>query len=378
MSCELHKYIIKIIREKKFEYNIEDFVEGIGLYYKTKKNNKTYIENFKYDININKHKSCIIEEEEYNHVVREKNLFVIKINYNYEKSYATMEGKTSSDDKELLIGRWNNDSKQFNYNEIEQIIIQDEKSKIALRITQNIIKELKNKYVLLLGEYILQYENNNIYVTYRDDIPFLRDHTYKGIKRRGELRICDFDLFNNLCSDNIKTKEMAESKLKSFLENVGSEFYRVVYLMAKEKEGFEGSIKDNYVESFFKRERMVLKHIPAALLEEKYSRVLLHATALVIFSKKNYQKYQIDEKEMIKKELSSIRDKYIIALQNFFGEENSMDYVDILNDLTEVIYDEFRIAGGFMPIYNTSEFNEIKSIFKKIKSSLIKLEEEIE
>ena len=143
MSCELHKYIIKIIREKKFEYNIEDFVEGIGLYYKTKKNNKTYIENFKYDININKHKSCIIEEEEYNHVVREKNLFVIKINYNYEKSYATMEGKTSSDDKELLIGRWNNDSKQFNYNEIEQIIIQDEKSKIALRITQNIIKELK-------------------------------------------------------------------------------------------------------------------------------------------------------------------------------------------------------------------------------------------
>ena len=77
MSCELHKYIIKIIREEKFEYNIEDFVEGIGLYYKTKKNNKTYIENFKYDININKHKSCIIEEEEYNHVVREKNLFEI-------------------------------------------------------------------------------------------------------------------------------------------------------------------------------------------------------------------------------------------------------------------------------------------------------------
>ena len=55
-----------------------------------------------------------------------------------------------------------------------------------------------------------------------------------------------------------------------------------------------------------------------------------------------------------------------------------MGYVDILNDLTEVIYDELRIAGGFMPIYNTSEFNEIKSIFKKIKSSLIKLEEEIE
>lgn len=378
MSCELHKYIIKIIREEKFEYNIEDFVEGIGLYYKTKKNNKTYIENFKYDININKHKSCIIKEEEYNHVVREKNLFVIKINYNYEKSYATMEGKTFSDDKELLIGRWKNDSKQFNYSEIEQIIIQDEKNKTALRITESIIKELKKKYVLLLGEYVLQYENNNIYVTHRDDIPLLRNHTYKGIRRRGELRICDFDLFNNLYSDNIKTKEMAESKLKSFLESVGPEFYRVVYLMAKEKYDFTGNIKINGVESFFKKEREVLKYIPVPLSEEKYRRVLLHATALVIFSKKNYQKYQIDEKEMIKKELSSIRDKYITTLQNFLGEENSMGYVDILNDLTEVIYDEFRISEGRMPIYNISEFNEIKSIFKKIKSSLIKLEEEIE
>lgn len=377
MSYELHKYIIEKIREGEFKYNIEDFVEIMGLYYKTKKNNKKFSENFKYDIEMNNDKSCIIEEEEYNLIVNTKSLFVFKTNSNYEKSYAIIEGKINADDKELLKGRWESDSKQFNYNEIEQIIIQDEKSKIALRITRSRINELKNKYVLLLGEYILQYKNNNIYVMHIDDIPLLRNHTYKVVKRIGELRICDFDLFNDLCSDSIKTKEMAESRLKSFLEGVGPEFYRVVYLMAKEKYKFLGSIKDNGVESFFKRERVALKYIPEPLFGEGYSRVLLQATALLIFSR-NYRKYQIDNKETIKKELSSIRDKYIIALQNFFGEENSMVYVDILNDFTELICDEFSIYGGIMPNYNITEFNQIKDIFKKIKYNLNELEKYLE
>ena len=80
---------------------------------------------------------------------------------------------------------------------------------------------------------------------------------------------------------------------------------------------------------------------------------------------------------IFEEKLSNLNNEYKECVEEYFGE-NSRMYIDILNSFTEVIYDEFRISEGLMPIYNTSEFNEIKSILKKIKSSLIKLEEEIE
>ena len=65
--------------------------------------------------------------------------------------------------------------------------------------------------------------------------------------------------------------------------------------------------------------------------------------------------------EIFEEKLSKINNEYNECVEEYFGE-NSRMYIDILNSFTEVIYDEFRISEGFRPIYNTSEFNEIKSI----------------
>lgn len=387
----LYNYILTNVRENKFIFNKEYMEDALILYEKAKKINKDkkkYNDIFIYDIKIPDSLTCVLEKEELETMGERESVFVFLEGGYYQKIYLTAEDTiTQNGDKIVELKDENNVEAEYNYNVNKQRLI-DLKSKEsweALRVSKGVKKQLMEKNLLFIGNYILQYENERVLIVYKRSIFSFKSKIRSYVIEESMVYILSF--IENLCSEKQEIRKNAESKLKQLTNSVETRFYWMVYLMAGAKKGFEINTKNPGYEHLLRGTgKKPLSNIPKKLLEE-HEDILQKGIAILLLY--NIEKIVDLENiiwvtrnqrmgyEIFKEKLSTLNNEYKKCVEEYFGE-NSRMYIDILNSFTEVIYDEFRISEGLMPIYNTPEFNEIKSIFKKIKSSLIKLEEEIE
>lgn len=385
----LYNYILTNVRENKFIFNKEYMEDALILYEKAKKINKgkkKYNDIFIYDIKIPDSLTCVLEKEELETMGEMENVFVFLEGGCYHKLYLTVEDKITRDDDEILEMK-DADDAEYHYiiNNQELIDLKSEESREALRVSKGVKKQLMKKNLLFIGNYILQYENERVLIVYKRSIFSFKSKIRSYVIEESMVYILSF--IKNLCSEKQEIRKNAESKLKQLTNSVETRFYWMVYLMAGAKKGFEINTKNSGYEHLLRGTgKKPLSNIPKKLLEE-HEDILQKGIAILLLY--NIEKIVDLENiiwvtrnqrmgyEIFKEKLSTLNNEYKKCVEEYFGE-NSRMYIDILNSFTEVIYDEFRISEGRMPIYNISEFNEIKSIFKKIKSSLIKLEEEIE
>lgn len=385
----LYNYILTNVRENKFIFNKEYMEDALILYEKAKKINKgkkKYNDIFIYDIKIPDSLTCVLEKEELETMGEMESVFVFLEGGCYHKLYLTVEDKITRDDDEILEMK-DADDAEYHYiiNNQELIDLKSEESREALRVSKGVKKQLMKKNLLFIGNYILQYENERVLIVYKRSIFSFKSKIRSYVIEESMVYILSF--IKNLCSEKQEIRKNAESKLKQLTNSVETRFYWMVYLMAGAKKGFEINTKNSGYEHLLRGTgKKPLSNIPKKLLEE-HEDILQKGIAILLLY--NIEKIVDLENiiwvtrnqrmgyEIFKEKLSTLNNEYKKCVEEYFGE-NSRMYIDILNSFTEVIYDEFRISEGCMPIYNISEFNEIKSIFKKIKSSLIKLEEEIE
>lgn len=385
----LYNYILTNVRENKFIFNKEYMEDALILYEKAKKINKgkkKYNDIFIYDIKIPDSLTCVLEKEELETMGEMESVFVFLEGGCYHKLYLTVEDKITRDDDEILEMK-DADDAEYHYiiNNQELIDLKSEESREALRVSKGVKKQLMKKNLLFIGNYILQYENERVLIVYKRSIFSFKSKIRSYVIEESMVHILSF--IENLCSEKQEIRKNAESKLKQLTNSVETRFYWMVYLMAGAKKGFEINTKNSGYEHLLRGTgKKPLSNIPKKLLEE-HEDILQKGIAILLLY--NIEKIVDLENiiwvtrnqrmgyEIFKEKLSTLNNEYKKCVEEYFGE-NSRMYIDILNSFTEVIYDEFRISEGLMPIYNTPEFNEIKSIFKKIKSSLIKLEEEIE
>ena len=385
----LYNYILTNVRENKFIFNKEYMEDALILYEKAKKitkGKKKYNDIFIYDIKIPDSLTCVLEKEELETMGEMESVFVFLEGGCYHKLYLTVEDKITRDDDEILEMK-DADDAEYHYiiNNQELIDLKSEESREALRVSKGVKKQLMKKNLLFIGNYILQYENERVLIVYKRSIFSFKSKIRSYVIEESMVYILSF--IKNLCSEKQEIRKNAESKLKQLTNSVETRFYWMVYLMAGAKKGFEINTKNSGYEHLLRGTgKKPLSNIPKKLLEE-HEDILQKGIAILLLY--NIEKIVDLENiiwvtrnqrmgyEIFKEKLSTLNNEYKKCVEEYFGE-NSRMYIDILNSFTEVIYDEFRISEGRMPIYNISEFNEIKSIFKKIKSSLIKLEEEIE
>lgn len=385
----LYNYILTNVRENKFIFNKEYMEDALILYEKAKKINKgkkKYNDIFIYDIKIPDSLTCVLEKEELETMGEMESVFVFLEGGCYHKLYLTVEDKITRDDDEILEMK-DADDAEYHYiiNNQELIDLKSEESREALRVSKGVKKQLMKKNLLFIGNYILQYENERVLIVYKRSIFSFKSKIRSYVIEESMVYILSF--IKNLCSEKQEIRKNAESKLKQLTNSVETRFYWMVYLMAGAKKGFEINTKNSGYEHLLRGTgKKPLSNIPKKLLEE-HEDILQKGIAILLLY--NIEKIVDLENiiwvtrnqrmgyEIFKEKLSTLNNEYKKCVEEYFGE-NSRMYIDILKSFTEVIYDEFRISEGRMPIYNISEFNEIKSIFKKIKSSLIKLEEEIE
>lgn len=385
----LYNYILTNVRENKFIFNKEYMEDALILYEKAKKINKgkkKYNDIFIYDIKIPDSLTCVLEKEELETMGEMESVFVFLEGGCYHKLYLTVEDKITRDDDEILEMK-DADDAEYHYiiNNQELIDLKSEESREALRVSKGVKKQLMKKNLLFIGNYILQYENERVLIVYKRSIFSFKSKIRSYVIEESMVYILSF--IKNLCSEKQEIRKNAESKLKQLTNSVETRFYWMVYLMAGAKKGFEINTKNSGYEHLLRGTgKKPLSNIPKKLLEE-HEDILQKGIAILLLY--NIEKIVDLENiiwvtrnqrmgyEIFKEKLSTLNNEYKKCVEEYFGE-NSRMYIDILNSFTEVIYDEFRISEGRMPIYNISEFNDIKSIFKKIKSSLIKLEEEIE
>ena len=385
----LYNYILTNVRENKFIFNKEYMEDALILYEKAKKINKgkkKYNDIFIYDIKIPDSLTCVLEKEELETMGEMESVFVFLEGGCYHKLYLTVEDKITRDDDEILEMK-DADDAEYHYiiNNQELIDLKSEESREALRVSKGVKKQLMKKNLLFIGNYILQYKNERVLIVYKRSIFSFKSKIRSYVIEESMVYILSF--IKNLCSEKQEIRKNAESKLKQLTNSVETRFYWMVYLMAGAKKGFEINTKNSGYEHLLRGTgKKPLSNIPKKLLEE-HEDILQKGIAILLLY--NIEKIVDLENiiwvtrnqrmgyEIFKEKLSTLNNEYKKCVEEYFGE-NSRMYIDILNSFTEVIYDEFRISEGRMPIYNISEFNEIKSIFKKIKSSLIKLEEEIE
>ena len=385
----LYNYILTNVRENKFIFNKEYMEDALILYEKAKKINKgkkKYNDIFIYDIKIPDSLTCVLEKEELETMGEMESVFVFLEGGCYHKLYLTVEDKITRDADEILEMK-DADDAEYHYiiNNQELIDLKSEESREALRVSKGVKKQLMKKNLLFIGNYILQYENERVLIVYKRSIFSFKSKIRSYVIEESMVYILSF--IKNLCSEKQEIRKNAESKLKQLTNSVETRFYWMVYLMAGAKKGFEINTKNSGYEHLLRGTgKKPLSNIPKKLLEE-HEDILQKGIAILLLY--NIEKIVDLENiiwvtrnqrmgyEIFKEKLSTLNNEYKKCVEEYFGE-NSRMYIDILNSFTEVIYDEFRISEGRMPIYNISEFNEIKSIFKKIKSSLIKLEEEIE
>ena len=385
----LYNYILTNVRENKFIFNKEYMEDALILYEKAKKINKgkkKYNDIFIYDIKIPDSLTCVLEKEELETMGEMESVFVFLEGGCYHKLYLTVEDKITRDDDEILEMKDADDAEDhYIINNQELIDLKSEESREALRVSKGVKKQLMKKNLLFIGNYILQYENERVLIVYKRSIFSFKSKIRSYVIEESMVYILSF--IKNLCSEKQEIRKNAESKLKQLTNSVETRFYWMVYLMAGAKKGFEINTKNSGYEHLLRGTgKKPLSNIPKKLLEE-HEDILQKGIAILLLY--NIEKIVDLENiiwvtrnqrmgyEIFKEKLSTLNNEYKKCVEEYFGE-NSRMYIDILNSFTEVIYDEFRISEGRMPIYNISEFNEIKSIFKKIKSSLIKLEEEIE
>lgn len=388
----LYNYILTNVRENKFIFNKEYMEDALILYEKAKKINKDkkkYNDVFIYDIKMPSSFTYVLEKEELETMGETESVFVLLEGGYYQKIYLTAEDTfTQNGDKIVVLKDENNVEAKYNYNVNKQrlIDVKSKESREALRVSKDVKKQLMKKKLLFIGEYILHYENDGASIAYKKSIFSLKSKIRSYVIEESMVYILSF--IEHLCSENQELRKNAESNLKQLTNSVEKRFYWMVYLMAVAKKDFKIDTKEHGYEYLLRNtgKKTPLLNIPEKLLEE-HEDILQKGIAILLL---NSIEKLVDIKQMIdftrnqrigyeifEEKLSKINNDYNECVEEYFGE-NSRMYIDILNSFTEVIYDEFRISEGFRPIYNTSEFNEIKSILKKIKSSLTKLEEETE
>lgn len=381
----LYNYILTNVRENKFIFNKEDMEDALILYEKAKKINKDkkkYNNVFIYDIKMPSSFTCVLEKEELETMGEMESVFVFLEGGCYHKLYLTVEDKITRDDDEILKIK-DADDAEYHYiiNNQELIDLKSEESREALRVSKGVKKQLMKKNLLFIGNYILQYENERVLIIYKRSIFSFKSKIRSYVIEESMVYILSF--IENLCSEKQEIRKNAESKLEQLTNSVEIKFYRMVYLMAGVKKDLIINTKNLGYEYLLRGTgKKSLLNIPKKLLEE-HEDILQKGIAILLL---NSIEKLVDIKQMIdftrnqrigyeifEEKLSKINNEYNECVEEYFGE-NSRVYIDILNSFTEVIYDEFRISEGLTPIYNTSEFNEIKSILKKIKYNLNELE----
>lgn len=383
----LYNYILTNVRKNKFIFNKEDMEDTLKLYEEAKKINKgkkKYNDIFIYDIEIPDGFRCVLDKEELETLVNRKSVFVFLEGGYYQKIYLTAEDTiTRNGDKILVLKDENNAEAEYNYYVNNKILIdlKSNESREALRVSKDDIRNLKNKILSFTDKFILQYENERVLIVYKRSIFSFKSKIRSYVIEESMVYILSF--IENLCSEKQEIRKNAESKLEQLTNSVEIRFYRMVYLMAGVKKDLIINTKNLGYEYLLRGTgKKSLLNIPKKLLEE-HEDILQKGIAILLLY--NIEKIvdlenliwvtrnQRMRYEIFKEKLSNFNNEYKKCVEEYFGE-NSRMYIDILNSFTEVIYDEFRISEGFMPIYNTSEFNEIKSIFKKIKYNLNELE----
>ena len=244
----LYNYILTNVRENKFIFNKEYMEDALILYEKAKKINKgkkKYNDIFIYDIKIPDSLTCVLEKEELETMGERESVFVFLEGGYYQKIYLTAEDTiTQNGDKIVELKDENNVEAEYNYNVNKQRLI-DLKSKEsweALRVSKGVKKQLMEKNLLFIGNYILQYENERVLIVYKRSIFSFKSKIRSYVIEESMVYILSF--IENLCSEKQEIRKNAESKLKQLTNSVETRFYWMVYLMAGAKKGFEINTKN--------------------------------------------------------------------------------------------------------------------------------------
>ncbi len=387
----LNEYILNKAKDLKELVEKEEYIKKtLELYEKTKKINKDnhkYKDIFIYGIKIRDTSACELKKEEYEAIQDTVSVFIfLGEDSNYHKLYLTAEGYKTNEEgkKELKLRDCNNIEYCYDKNVIKRSDSESKEYKMVLRISEGVKKRLLKTKFLILGEYILNYKDNTIYINRLIEVKSrYKLNTLKQL-------ILFINLFiNQLCSEKQEIKTNAESKLNQITDSIGKEFYRMVYLMAGVEKNLIISTKNSGYEYLLRDtdfEKSPIR-IPKKLLEEHEDilqkgivLLLLYNAVNNLMGMVNLQPYFDAIKnqkiiyEMFEDDLSKIKNEYNKCIEEYLISEISSFYEDILNDFTEVICKGFRIKNC-MPEYESRRFNDIKNNLKQIKSSLIELEE---
>lgn len=364
----LYDYILEIISKKELKITREEVDDAIRLYMKAYNSNPKYKEDFIYKRITDYYTVGELFKENLEEVSDDVNIIVPETlewgeYFNRVGEYKIINGK------QFVQGITKHYKNKFYHNRESQLLLYEDKEKChtsMLRISPDVIRDVKKNKCIIIGKFILVYDDKGTIQIYRK--PYSAEKEYKEDISKYILNLKFIDCFYG---DN---KEWAKFILKEITDRVEKNFLRVVYFMIGEKYGIKNKKEAGLEYIFKKNSRNEIKNIPKVFLENKKYKDIFHKGIIVLLiSEWHYwditmmtRLHETPRDKLVKK-FNKINALYEECIK--FGDSYNTDLdnlkilADINSNLQKIV--EFWEERGIAP-----GFEKIKEYVEKIKLEL--------
>ena len=364
----LYDYILEIISKKELKITREEVDDAIRLYVKAYNSNPKYKEDFIYKRITDYYTVGELFKENLEEVSDDVNIIVPETlewgeYFNRVGEYKIINGK------QFVQGITKHYKNKFYHNRESQLLLYEDKEKChisMLRISPDVIRDVKKNKCIIIGKFILVYDDKGTIQIYRK--PYSAEKEYKEDISKYILNLKFIDCFYG---DN---KEWAKFILKEITDRVEKNFLRVVYFMIGEKYGIKNKKEAGLEYIFKKNSRNEIKNIPKVFLENKKYKDIFHKGIIVLLiSEWHYwditmmtRLHETPRDKLVKK-FNKINALYEECIK--FGDSYNTDLdnlkilADINSNLQKIV--EFWEERGIAP-----GFEKIKEYVEKIKLEL--------
>lgn len=366
----LYDYILEIISKKELKITREEVDDAIRLYMKAYNSNPKYKEDFIYKRITDYYTVGELFKENLEEVSDDVNIIVPETlewgeYFNRVGEYKIINGK------QFVQGITKHYKNKFYHNRENQLLLHEDKEKChisMLRISPDVIRDVKKNKCIIIGKFILVYDDKGTIQIYRK--PYSAE---KGYREKISKYILNLEFINNFYDDN-KNTEWEKLILKKITDNVEKNFLRVVYFMIGEKYGIKNKKEAGLEYIFKKNSRNEIKNIPKVFLENKKYKDIFHKGIIVLLiSEWHYwditmmtRLHETPRDKLVKK-FNKINALYEECIK--FGDSYNTDLdnlkilADINSNLQKIV--EFWEERGIAP-----GFEKIKEYVEKIKLEL--------
>ena len=366
----LYDYILEIISKKELKITREEVDDAIRLYMKAYNSNPKYKEDFIYKRITDYYTVGELFKENLEEVSDDVNIIVPETlewgeYFNRVGEYKIINGK------QFVQGITKHYKNKFYHNRESQLLLYEDKEKChisMLRISPDVIRDVKKNKCIIIGKFILVYDDKGTIQIYRK--PYSAE---KGYREKISKYILNLKFIDCFYDDN-KNIEWEKLILKKITDNVEKNFLRVVYFMIGEKYGIKNKKEAGLEYIFKKNSRNEIKNIPKVFLENKKYKDIFHKGIIVLLiSEWHYwditmmtRLHETPHDKLVKK-FNKINALYEECIKFGDSYNTALDNLKILADINSNLQKivEFWEERGIAP-----GFEKIKEYAEKIKLEL--------